>query len=93
LNNSEATGKIAKWAIELSIYDIVYKPRTTIKAQALRDFMAEWTETQTTPQERELEYWTINFVSHLVLGPNGMLIVCVPRNQIYTHTVQKMGTE
>jgi hypothetical protein len=40
-NNMEATGKIAKWAIELSMYDIIFKPRTTIKAQALSDFMAE----------------------------------------------------
>jgi hypothetical protein len=45
LNNREATGKIAKWAIELSMYDIVYKPRTAMKAQTLSDFMAEWTET------------------------------------------------
>jgi hypothetical protein len=44
LNNREATGKIAKWAIELSMYDIVYKLRTTIKAQALSDFMAKWTD-------------------------------------------------
>jgi hypothetical protein len=56
LYNREATEKIAKWAVELSIYDIVYKPRTTIKAQALSDFMAEWTETQTPPKEIELEY-------------------------------------
>jgi hypothetical protein len=47
LNNRESTGKIAKWAIELSMYDIVYKPRTAIKAQALRDFVDEWTETNT----------------------------------------------
>jgi hypothetical protein len=45
LNNREATGKIAKWAIELSMYDIVYKPRTAIKAQALSYFVAEWTDT------------------------------------------------
>jgi hypothetical protein len=57
----EATKKIAKWVIELSMYDIVYKPRTSIKAQALSDFVTEWTETQTPPRERELEYWTINF--------------------------------
>jgi hypothetical protein len=56
LNNREATGKIAKWAIELSMYDIVYKPRTATKAQALSDFVAEWIETQTPPKERELEY-------------------------------------
>jgi hypothetical protein len=31
-NNKEATDKIAKWAIELSMYNIVYKPRTTVKA-------------------------------------------------------------
>jgi hypothetical protein len=32
-------------------------------------------------------------LSHLVLRPNRMLIVCVPRNQVYTHTVQKMDIE
>jgi hypothetical protein len=26
-------------------------------------------------------------VSHPVLRPNRMLIVCVPMNQVYTHTV------
>jgi hypothetical protein len=61
LNNREATGKINKWAIELFMYDIIYKPRTAIKAQALSDFVTEWTETQIAPNERELEYWTINF--------------------------------
>jgi hypothetical protein len=44
LNNRETTGKIAKWAIELSMYDIVYMSRTAIKAQALSDLMTEWTE-------------------------------------------------
>jgi hypothetical protein len=27
------------------------------------------------------------------LSQNRMLIVCVPKNQVYTHTVQKMDTE
>jgi hypothetical protein len=49
------------------MYDIVYMPRTVIKAQALSDFVAEWTETQTPPKERELEYWTINFDGSLQL--------------------------
>jgi hypothetical protein len=40
LNNREAIGKIVKQAIELSMYDIIYKPRTVIKAQALSDFVA-----------------------------------------------------
>jgi hypothetical protein len=56
LNNREATGKIAKWAIELSMHDIISKPRTAIKAQTLSDFIAEWTEAQAPSKERELEY-------------------------------------
>jgi hypothetical protein len=32
-------------------------------------------------------------VSHPVLRPNQMLIVCVPRNKISTHTIQKMDKE
>jgi hypothetical protein len=67
LNNREATGKIAKWAIELSMFDIVYKPMTTIKAQVLSNFMAEWTEIQTPLREKEKEYWTINFDGSLQL--------------------------
>jgi hypothetical protein len=43
------------------MYDIVFKPRIAIKAQALSDFIVEWTETQLPPSKRELVYWTINF--------------------------------
>jgi hypothetical protein len=60
LNNREAIGKITKWAIELSMYDIIYKPQMAIKAQALSDFVAKWIETQTPPKDKELEYLTIN---------------------------------
>jgi hypothetical protein len=40
----------------MSMYDIIYKPRMTIKALVLSDFVAEWTETQSPPKDRELEY-------------------------------------
>jgi hypothetical protein len=32
-------------------------------------------------------------MSHPFLRLNRMLIVCLPRNQVYTHTIQKMDTE
>jgi hypothetical protein len=87
--NREATRKLAKWAIELSMYDIVYKPRTVIKAQALSDFMTEWTKTQTPPKERELEYWTINFDRSLQLqGVGAGILVTSPKGEIFKHVLQ-----
>ncbi|KAL0286918.1 UNVERIFIED_CONTAM: hypothetical protein Sangu_2715300 [Sesamum angustifolium] len=49
---SEASGRLVKWAIELSEYDISYLPRTSIKAQALADFVSEMTGT---PKKRSLK--------------------------------------
>lgn len=51
----DASGRIAKWAIELGIYDIIFKLWTTIKAHALSDFMVEWTEIQVSI-EKNLDY-------------------------------------
>jgi hypothetical protein len=45
-----------EFKFELFMYDIAYKPRTIIKAQALSNFVGEWTETQLPPPEHELEY-------------------------------------
>jgi hypothetical protein len=41
LRNQDATGRISKWVVELSALNIDFKPRTTIKSQALVDFMTE----------------------------------------------------
>ncbi|GJR25558.1 reverse transcriptase domain-containing protein [Tanacetum coccineum] len=41
LNNREATGRLAKWGIELEAYGIKYASRSAIKGQVLADTMAE----------------------------------------------------
>ncbi|GKB27127.1 reverse transcriptase domain-containing protein [Tanacetum coccineum] len=41
LNNREATGRLAKWGIELEAYGIKYAPRSAIKGQVLADFLAD----------------------------------------------------
>ncbi|KAK0608127.1 hypothetical protein LWI29_025846 [Acer saccharum] len=41
---AEVSGRLTKWAIELSEFDIEYLPRTAIKGQAVADFVAEFTE-------------------------------------------------
>ena len=43
MNKLEAAGRLIQRAIELSEFDIRYQPRNTIKAQALADFIAEFT--------------------------------------------------
>ena len=43
MNNPETAGRLALWAIELSEFDIRYRPRTAIKGQVVTDFIAEFT--------------------------------------------------
>jgi predicted dithiol-disulfide oxidoreductase (DUF899 family) len=45
INNSDATGHVAKWAIELAAFDIDYQLGTAIKSQALANFLVDWMET------------------------------------------------
>nr|CAH67174.1 H0211B05.11 [Oryza sativa] len=43
LHNREGTGRVVKWAIELSEFNLHFDPHHAIKSQALADFVAEWT--------------------------------------------------
>ena len=43
MNKLEAAGRLIQWAVELSEFDIRYQSRHAIKAQALADFIAEFT--------------------------------------------------
>ncbi|XP_016200263.1 uncharacterized protein LOC107641282 [Arachis ipaensis] len=44
LTRPEVSGRLIKWSIELSEFDIDYEPRTAMKAQILADFVAELSE-------------------------------------------------
>ncbi|XP_024037570.1 uncharacterized protein LOC112097200 [Citrus clementina] len=44
LHKPDATGRLVKWTVELSEFDIDYKPCAAIKAQAMADFVAEFAE-------------------------------------------------
>ena len=46
LHKLETSGRLMKWAIELSEFDIRYKPKTAIKEQVLADFVMEFTSTE-----------------------------------------------
>jgi hypothetical protein len=45
IQSREASGRIAKWAVELMGETLLLAPRKAIKSQVLADFLAEWTDT------------------------------------------------
>ena len=55
----EVAGRMVQWAIKLSQFDIEYHPRTAIKAQALADFIAEFTLPNEDKITNEVDRWTI----------------------------------
>jgi hypothetical protein len=77
IQNQEAMGGIAKWAVELMGEGITYAPRKAIKSQVLVDFVVEWTETQTLPSLVEQEYWIMYFEGSLMKSRAGAGLVFV----------------
>ena len=59
MNKPEVAGRVVQWAIELSQFNIEYHPKTAIKAQALADFIAEFTLPDENNLTNETERWTI----------------------------------
>ena len=43
MSSPEAAGRMALWAVELSEFNIRYRPRTTIKGQVVAEFIAQFT--------------------------------------------------
>ena len=44
MSSLEAVGRMALWAIDLSEFDVRYRPRTSMKGQVMADFIAEYTQ-------------------------------------------------
>src|SRR4051812_32143672 len=61
IGSRDATGRVAKWAIEVASHGIQYEPRTAIKSQALADFLVDWAETQYMPQLPVSGFWRMHF--------------------------------
>jgi ribonuclease HI len=62
----EASGRIAKWAVELMSETLSFTPRKAIKSQVLADFLAEWADTQLPTASIQAELWTMYFDGSLM---------------------------
>ncbi|XP_057755326.1 uncharacterized protein LOC130974464 [Arachis stenosperma] len=56
LSKPELAGRLIKWSIEVSEFDIQYQPRGSVKSQCLADFVAEFTDSYS---EDNGQTWTL----------------------------------
>nr|ABA96677.1 retrotransposon protein, putative, Ty3-gypsy subclass [Oryza sativa Japonica Group] len=59
LRGKEITGRLSKWAAELSPFDLHFVARTAIKSQILADFVAEWTPAFAPKPEPAKQPWVM----------------------------------
>ena len=63
LHKPKTSGRLMTWALELSEFDITYKPKNAIKGQILGDFVMEFTPTklaEDTQETPDLPIWKLS---------------------------------
>jgi hypothetical protein len=79
--NKDANGHIVKWAMELCPYSLEFQSRTTIKSQALVDFIVEWTDLSTPPDQGIPEYLKMYFDGSLNIDGAGPSVLFISPNK------------
>ena len=80
---------MVQWAIELSQFDIEYHPRTAIKAQALADFIAEFTLPDEDKITNEVDRWTIQTDGSSAQKKGGVgVVITTPDGEVLKYGVQ-----
>ena len=80
---------MVQWAIELSQFDIKYLPRTAIKAQALADFIAEFTFPDKDNPTNDAKRWTIQTNGSSTKKRGGVeVVINTPDGEILKYGVQ-----
>jgi hypothetical protein len=74
LHNKDINERIIKWALELSPYLLEFQSRTTIKSQALVDFIVEWIDMNTPVSNSSPEHLKMYFDG--TLNIDGVRVGC-----------------
>ena len=88
MSSPEAVGRMALWAIELSEFDVQYRPQTAVKGQIVANFIAKYTQLEDKGVEGQ-RLWSIHTdgssnqhsegVSVVIQIPYGDKIECMIR--------------
>ena len=85
MGRPNAAGRMVQWAVEFSQFDIDYRPQTTIKVQALANFVTEFTMTD---QDPEVDYWTMYTNRSSIAGVGGVgVILLSPKKEVLKYGV------
>ncbi|KAK3002251.1 hypothetical protein RJ639_020450 [Escallonia herrerae] len=80
LLSPEASERLVNWSVELGEFDLQYKPRTAIKAQALADFIVECTLLEDPPQlviSEVIDPWNLYVDGSSAVGSSGARIILI----------------
>jgi ribonuclease HI len=89
VRNKDVVGRIAKWVVELSQFDVHFVPRTAIKSQVLADFVADWTMPENRlDSQTNNETWTMAFDGALnSQGAGAGFILTSPSGDQFKHAI------
>ena len=94
LHKLETSGRLIKWAIELSEFDIWYTPRTAVKGQILADFIMEFTPAQSmeaTQLAPDLPIWRLSVDGAAKAQGSGAGLILISPNGIDTEYALRFG--
>ncbi|KAK3033423.1 hypothetical protein RJ639_032396 [Escallonia herrerae] len=94
LLSPKASGRLVNWSVELGEFDIQYKPRTTIKAQALTNFSVECTLPEDPPQlviYEVLDPWNLHVDGSLAVGSSGAWIILISPEGVMVEYALRFG--
>ena len=83
MSNPKVTRRMALWAIELSEFDVQYRPRTAMKGQVVADFIVEFTNMEG-QEEKKHPQWSIHMdrSSNKQVGEVGIVLHSLEGDEI-----------
>ena len=82
MRNKDANGRIVKWAMELYPFSLDFQSCTTVKSQALVNFIAEWTDLNEPPPPDTSDHWSMFFDGSLNIKGAGILFVSPNKDKL-----------